>query len=173
MVAASPHFTPPAGEMKGALLFHLSFAPTHFQSLENSSSLIRYPMWKTLLTPTWNMTARESVSAAAHNLILRFVSQTLKQTPVVLQDTLLSFHPKAQGSSHWFRTIYSVLAVDLCAKWPLLCEAILLCHLINMAAICIIAGRDHGDHRTFTTRADQYSGMSIHSNATSFNCYLT
>ena len=27
-----PHFTPLAGEMKGALLFHLSFAPTHFLS---------------------------------------------------------------------------------------------------------------------------------------------
>lgn len=47
-----------------------------------------------------------------------------------------------EESYQWFRTTQSILAVDVCAKWPLLCEAILPCNLINMAAICIIPGRD-------------------------------
>lgn len=56
---------------------------------------------------------------------------------------------------------HTTVAVHLCAKWPLLCEAILLCHLINMAAIFIIPGRDCGANCKFPTRADQYSVYTV------------
>lgn len=84
-----PHFTPLAGEMKGALLFHLSFAPTHFLSphtnntgkKKKSSSFDEMPHVLTLFTRTRVMAAfRSAFFAATRNLILRIVSG---KTPVV------------------------------------------------------------------------------------------
>lgn len=71
----------------------------------------------------------------------------------------------AQDSNH-FKTIYNMPAADLCAKWPLLCEAILLCQFINRAAIFIIPGKDCGDCCTFSTSSGHCSGIFLCSNKT-------
>lgn len=59
-----------------------------------------------------------------------------------------------------------MLAVDLCKPECLLCKVFLLCHMINVAAIFIIPGRDHGASCKFPARANQHCGLSVHSNET-------
>lgn len=62
------------------------------------------------------------------------------------------------SDSRQYKTYW--LLICLSGQW-LPCELILLCHLINVAEIFIIPGRDHGASCKFPARANRHCGLFV------------